>query len=156
MLSRRSDVKEGSVLGMYVSPQKATFKKSMRGYKARQVDAYIETLCSDFVHVEEDYQARILDLEKQLEQAKEHIAVLEMQLAQKTPDEEQKKWIHLPFPVPKKHKKLRLTHTASALSVPTRRVAEVWGSLGRYWQRRRGKKRDKRRETDGSEPHDAQ
>lgn len=51
---------------MYVSPQKASFKKSMRGYKARQVDAYIETLCSEFAGAEEDYQARILALEKEV------------------------------------------------------------------------------------------
>ena len=51
---------------MYVSPQKASFKKSMRGYKARQVDAYIETLCSEFAGAEEDYQTRILALEKEV------------------------------------------------------------------------------------------
>ena len=60
---------------MYVSPQKATFKKSMRGYKARQVDAYIETLCSDFAGAEEDYQSRIVTLEKELAELKAQLAV---------------------------------------------------------------------------------
>ena len=59
---------------MYVSPQKATFKKSMRGYKARQVDAYIETLCSDFAGAEEDYQSRIVALEKELAELKVQLA----------------------------------------------------------------------------------
>ena len=59
---------------MYVSPQKASFKKSMRGYKARQVDAYIETLCSEFAGAEEDYQTRILEMEKEIAQLKAQLA----------------------------------------------------------------------------------
>ena len=59
---------------MYVSPQKASFKKSMRGYKARQVDAYIETLCSEFAGAEEDYQTRILAMEKEIAQLRAELA----------------------------------------------------------------------------------
>ncbi|MBQ7337276.1 MAG: hypothetical protein IJW40_02355 [Clostridia bacterium] len=55
---------------MYVSPQKASFKKSMRGYRARQVDSYIESLCSEFAGAEEDYQSRIVMLEKEIAQLK--------------------------------------------------------------------------------------
>jgi DivIVA domain-containing protein len=62
---------------MYVSPQKASFKKSMRGYKARQVDAYIETLCSEFAGAEEDYQTKILSLEKEIVMLREQLAQYE-------------------------------------------------------------------------------
>ena len=59
---------------MYVSPKKASFKKSMRGYRARQVDSYIESLCSDFAGAEEDYQSRIVSLEKEIASLKEQLA----------------------------------------------------------------------------------
>ncbi len=58
---------------MYVSPQKASFKKSMRGYRAGQVDAYIETLCTDFVAAEEDYQSRITMLEKEIDRLQKEL-----------------------------------------------------------------------------------
>ena len=58
---------------MYISPKKASFKKSMRGYRARQVDSYIESLCSDFAGAEEDYQSRIVSLEKEIASLKEQL-----------------------------------------------------------------------------------
>ena len=56
------------------SPQKASFKKSMRGYKARQVDSYIESLCTDFAEAEEDYQSKIVALEKEISRLQQQIA----------------------------------------------------------------------------------
>ena len=62
---------------MYISPEKASFKKSMRGYKARQVDAYIESLCSEFAAAEEDYRAQIARLERENEQLRTQLAEYE-------------------------------------------------------------------------------
>jgi DivIVA domain-containing protein len=45
---------------------KASFPKSMRGYRVKQVDAYIEAICADFADAEEDYQSRIVALEKEI------------------------------------------------------------------------------------------
>ena len=51
---------------MKVDPNKVSFPKRMRGYQVRRVDSYIESLCSDFTQAEEDYQARIIALEKEI------------------------------------------------------------------------------------------
>jgi DivIVA domain-containing protein len=51
---------------MQKNPQRVSFRKGMRGYRTRQVDAYIETLCKEFSAAEEDYQSRIVSLEKEI------------------------------------------------------------------------------------------
>ncbi len=145
---------------MYVSPKKATFKKSMRGYKARQVDAYIETLCSDFVHAEEDYQARIAELEEQIAQAEARIDALETrleQLTRQTPEDRPRGWARFSLSSRKKEREVRLSRTAATLPEPSRRAATPWGAFGRYFRGRKEKRkmrRDKRRDADGSESHD--
>jgi cell division septum initiation protein DivIVA len=58
---------------MLLSPQKTSFKKGLRGYKARQVDTYIQALCSDFADAEEDYQSRIVSLEKEIAKLREEL-----------------------------------------------------------------------------------
>ena len=65
---------------MQKNPQRVSFRKGMRGYRARQVDAYIETLCKEFAAAEEDYQSRIVSLEKdiaRLSQEVHHYAALQ-------------------------------------------------------------------------------
>ena len=51
---------------MKIDPNKVSFPKRMRGYQVRRVDSYIESLCSDFTQAEEDYQSRIIALEKEI------------------------------------------------------------------------------------------
>ena len=58
---------------MNVKPPKASFQKSMRGYRAKQVDAYIESICADFADAEEDYQSRIVALEKEIAHLSEQL-----------------------------------------------------------------------------------
>ena len=58
---------------MNVSPHRVSFRKSMRGYHTRQVDAYIESLCAEFAAAEEDYHSRIVSLEKEIDQLKQEL-----------------------------------------------------------------------------------
>ena len=52
---------------MKAESNKVSFPKKMRGYHVRRVDSYIASLCSDFTRAEEDYQSRIVALEKEID-----------------------------------------------------------------------------------------
>lgn len=54
-------------------PNQVSFPKRMRGYQVRRVDAYISSLCADFAQAEEDYQSRIVALEKEIARLREDI-----------------------------------------------------------------------------------
>ncbi len=56
---------------MVTNPQKVSFKRGMRGYQAKQVDSYIRSLNTDFSAAEEDYQSRIVTLEKEIARLQE-------------------------------------------------------------------------------------
>ena len=51
---------------MKAESNKVSFPKRMRGYHVRRVDSYIASLCADFARAEEDYQSRIVALEKEI------------------------------------------------------------------------------------------